>query len=74
MGECNVNVWADAYGVWYASVPLSGSRGRDANEARRVIREGMRSAIGTLEPPADHVIRVTRVRVTNHGTAIYREA
>lgn len=69
----NSKVWADAFGVWHASVPLSGSAQRDANTARDAIRQGMRDAIGTAEPDADYVIRVTREHVTAHGTAVYRE-
>jgi hypothetical protein len=65
----NVKTWADGFGVWHASVPLSGSASRDAMRARRQIRAEL-DARGVSE---HYRLRVTRERVTNHGTAVYRE-
>lgn len=66
-----IETWADWLGLWHASVPLSGSRHRDALAARRAI-------IAELEeryaPNFDaSSVKVTREHVTNHGTAIYVE-
>lgn len=65
-----ITTWADGYGVWHASVPLSGSRHKDALAARRAILAELRER-GHIDPSA---IRVTRERVTNHGTVASREA
>ena len=67
----NPKVWADGFGVWHASVPLSGSRHKDALAARRKI-------VGALEeryaPNFDpRRVHVTRERITGHGTVIYKE-
>lgn len=71
MDEINPTVWADGFGRWHASVPLSGSRARDAQLARRKIID----EIAYREGRARNRIKVsvTRERVTNHGTAIYGE-
>lgn len=71
MTEQNVTTWADGYGLWHASVPLSGSRTRDAHVARRLIRTELEERYA---PSYDrHTLHVRREHVTNHGTAIYRE-
>ena len=64
-----VTTWADWLGIWHASVPLSGSRHRDAMTARKAIRDEL-TARG-VSP--EYALKVTRERVTNHGTAHYRE-
>lgn len=65
----NPKVWTDHLGVWRASVPLSGNRNRDAHAARHLIRTARQEA-GLSHP---RPITVVRERVTNHGTATYRE-
>lgn len=65
----NVITWADGYGTWHASVPLTDSPMLDAQSASKAIKEelvarGMDSTLTVL---------VTRERVTNHGTAVYGE-
>ena len=37
MGKAST--WTDWLGIWHASVPLSGSRHKDAMTARKAIRE-----------------------------------
>ena len=64
-----VVTWTDWLGIWHASVPLTGSRHKDAMTARKAIREEL-TARG-VSP--DYILKVTRERVTNHGTAHYRE-
>jgi hypothetical protein len=66
----NVKVWADGFGRWHASVPLMGSASKEAVAARRAILAELR-----LRAPRDAklVLRVTRERVTGHGTVIYGE-
>lgn len=68
----NVMTWADAFGVWYASVPLSGSRAKDAAQARKLIRAELEERYAPNYDPS--TLHVTRDRITNHGTVIYREA
>ena len=64
-----VTTWADGFGIWHASVPLSGSRHKDAMAARKAIREELDSrGVST-----DYILKVTLEHVTNHGTATYRE-
>ncbi|AIG78447.1 Hypothetical protein AJAP_28040 [Amycolatopsis japonica] len=67
----NVNVWADAFGVWHASVPLSGSRHRDAMRARKLIVDAIAERSGPSFDPSR--VRVTRESITGHGTVKYRE-
>ena len=63
--------WADAFGVWHASVPLSGSRAKDAHAARKLIQAALEERYA---PNYDsRTLHVTRERVTNHGTVIYVE-
>lgn len=64
------NVWADAFGNWHASVPLSGSRAKDAATARRLI---MAELVARSAPGSTPVFSITLERITNHGTAIYGE-
>ena len=67
----NPKVWADGFGVWHASVPLSGSRQRDAALARKMIRAELAERYA---PNFDlRVVGVTRVTVGMLGTAVYRE-
>ena len=65
----NETTWVDGYGLWHASVPIT-TPGRQAAAARRAIRAEL-DARGDRHP--DYPLRVTRERVTNHGTVIYRE-
>lgn len=69
-----VTTWADGFGMWHASVPISGSRHKDAMTARAAIVAEVKFRYDawnrTLDPSA---VRVTRERVTNHGTVIYKE-
>jgi hypothetical protein len=65
------NVWADGFGRWHASVPLSGSQQKDARLARKLILAELIERAGPIFDP--HCIHVTRYDVTNHGTAKYRE-
>lgn len=64
------STWADGYGRWHASVPLSGSWRKDAAAARKLIMDELfaRSA-----PNVRPVFSITLERITNHGTAIYGE-
>lgn len=65
-----VTTWADGFGIWHASVPLSGSRHKDALTARRAII----AELEQREAPYRAVrLQVTRERVTNHGTVVYQE-
>ena len=64
-----VTTWTDWLGIWHASVPLTDSRHRDAMTARKAIRDEL-TARG-VSP--DYILKVTRERVTNHGTVHYRE-
>lgn len=66
----NANVWADSFGRWHASVPISDSRNRDAHTARKAIRDALDER-GERHP--DYPIRLVRENVTNHGTVIYGE-
>lgn len=66
-----VTTWADAFGVWHASVPLTGSPRRDADTARAAIRAELVAREAPTWDPS--IIGVTRERVTQHGTAVYRE-
>jgi hypothetical protein len=70
VSDLNPVTWADGFGRWHASVPLTDSPLRDALAARRAILAELqaRAPIG-----ANIVIHVTRERVTNHGTVIYGE-
>ena len=66
-----VTTWADGFGRWHASVPLSGSRHRDAMTARKaIVAELEERHAPNFDPTTVHV---TRERVTNHGTIIYQE-
>lgn len=68
----NTNVWADGFGRWHASVPLTDSRRKDALTARALIREALTEREGPQFDPTR--VHVTRERVTEHGTAIYGES
>lgn len=70
----NVTTWADGFGVWHASVPITDSRQRDAMAARKAILAELKLRYDawnrTLDPSTLHV---TREHITNHGTVVYRE-
>lgn len=67
----NPKVWADGFGIWHASVPLSGSRAKDAAAARKLIRAELEARYAPNYDP--HTLRITRERITSHGTVIYGE-
>ena len=64
-----ITTWADGFGIWHASVPLSGSRHKDAMTARKAIRD----ELDARDVSPTYALRVTREHITNHGTAHYRE-
>lgn len=66
-----VTTWADGFGRWHASVPLSRSRHRDAMTARKAIVAELEERLAPNFDPT--TVHVTRERVTNHGTVIYQE-
>ena len=66
-----VETWADGFGRWHASVPLSSSRHADALVARRAIQAELVERYAPNYDPT--TLHVTRVSVTNHGTAHYAE-
>lgn len=68
MSTLIITTWADGYGTWHASVPLDTDSERRAREA---ILDQIRVR-GDATFAAEHMI-VTRERITNHGTAVYRE-
>jgi len=70
MSGINPKVWADGFGRWHASVPITGSRQRDAMAARKLITAAIDER-GERHP--DWRVRVTREHVTNHGTVVYGE-
>lgn len=71
MSENNPTTWADGFGVWHASVPLSGSPRRDAMAAREAIRTELEARYAPNYDPS--TLHVTRERITLHGTVVYRE-
>lgn len=69
MSEINPTTWADGFGRWHASVPIT-TPTQQALAARRAIKAEL-DARGDRHP--DFPLRVTREHVTNHGTVIYGE-
>lgn len=69
--DINPDTWADGFGRWHASVPMTGSRQRDAMKARALILAELSERYAPNYDPS--TLRVTRERITNHGTAIYGE-
>ncbi|MGH3499629.1 MAG: hypothetical protein ACRDQA_01815 [Nocardioidaceae bacterium] len=67
--KTGTTVWADKFGNWWASVPLSGSAARDARKARSAIHEQLAERSGD---PSTIVVRVKLDHATNDA-AIYRE-
>jgi len=66
-----IQTWADGFGRWHASVPLSGSRAKDAAVARRAIQAELTERYA---PNYDRgTLHITRWNVTAHGTAHYGE-
>jgi len=70
MPQLTTQTWADGFGVWHASVPISGSPMRDALTARKAILAELEARERHLDPSRVHV---TREHVTNHGTVHYVE-
>lgn len=71
MSDNNPRVWADGFGLWHASVDISGSPTRDARKARALISAELEACYA---PNYDaRTLHVTRERVTWHGTVVYRE-
>lgn len=69
------SVWADGFGRWHASVPLTGNPRQECAAARALIRAELVARHATPADPDGRGIRfsVTRECVTNHGTVIYGE-
>jgi hypothetical protein len=65
----NSPVWADGFGTWHATVPLSDPR-TEARQARALIR----AEVAERQGARPGRIAVTRERVTGHGTAVYVES
>lgn len=65
--DINPNVWADGFGNWHASVPMTDAR-TQARDARRLIAAELRE-----RGESTARLRVARERVTGHGTVIYAE-
>lgn len=68
---CNVRTWADGFGRWHASVPVTGNPLADATTARNLIIAELAQREGPNFAPS--AVHVTRTKVTNHGTATYSE-
>ncbi|EWM19715.1 hypothetical protein [Kutzneria sp. 744] len=67
----NVRTWADGFGRWHASVPLTDYAVADANKARALIIAELTEREGPQFDPS--AVHVTRTSVTGHGTAVYSE-
>lgn len=67
----NPKVWADGFGVWHASVPITDSPRRDAMAARKLIKAELEARYAPNYDP--RTLHVVKERVTSHGTVIYRE-
>lgn len=70
-----VTTWADSFGTWHASVPVS-SPGEPDTTADRA-REAIAAEIQQRDARADlSIMRVAKVRYTEHGagTWVYRES
>ncbi len=70
MMTTRVHTWADGFGIWHASVPLTASPKQDAQKARRAIIAELRERVHELDPRR---VQVELERVTAHGTVTYRE-
>lgn len=62
----DITTWADGFGIWHATVPLTGD---SAKVARRAILDELRQR-GSVSASR---VKVEREHVTNHGTVHYRE-
>lgn len=69
--DAEITTWADGFGIWHASVPLTDNPEADADTARQAIIAELTPREGPGFAPAR--VQVTREMVTNHGTAKYRE-
>jgi hypothetical protein len=67
----NTRTWADGFGRWHASVPLTDRPHADALRARKLIIDALTEREGPGFDPRR--VHVTRERVTNHGTVVYQE-
>jgi hypothetical protein len=65
------NTWADGFGRWHASVPLTANALADANRARALIIAELTEREGPHFDPS--TVHVTRTAVTGHATATYSE-
>jgi hypothetical protein len=63
--------WADGYGVWHVSVPVSDDSESAAWDAI-FLELAERSHPSRMAFAAKHMT-VTSERITNHGTRVYRE-
>lgn len=68
--EAKGTTWTDAYGIWWAAVPMTGDDHADACRARRLIRDQL-TARGDIGP--GYRLKIRRESVTTHGTARYVE-
>lgn len=68
--SANPTVWADGFGRWHASVPITGNPRSEAAHARRLIMAALVERSNGVDRP---VFSVTREHVTNHGTVHYVE-
>lgn len=67
-----MTVWHNWLGIWHASVPLTGSRHRDARLARQLISAALAEKYDLASDDVRSV-HVTRAWITDHGTVVYRE-
>lgn len=66
-----ITTWADGYGVWHASVPVSDDSESVAWDA--IFLELAERANETSVTFAAKYMTVTSEHITNHGTRVYRE-
>lgn len=72
MPENNPHTWADGFGIWHASVPLSGFPLSDALAARKLIIAELEQREGPNFDP--RTVHVTRERLSSvPGHVIYCE-
>ena len=68
----SIKTWADGFGTWHASVPITGDDAHDAATAHAAIVNELTQRQGPL--PVDYTrMRVVRTELTDFGTAQYKE-
>lgn len=70
--RANPTVWADGYGVWHASVPIT-TPARQAYAARILIMAELLERAPRGHTAREIRLSVTRAWATNHGTVVYKE-